>query len=357
MGTPIYRGYTTFRQGMEDVTGNYGGVNPLWGWTLEYTGSRIKLSGGNLILDLVPSGMYDIAPHGDITGLPTLNSYANRLFASTGPLTPKVNLPLFIFELKDIPQMLRHAGDLLHKIGRRSGRLSPHKEAAAATLAYQFGWKPLIADIMKMLDFADAMKRRNNELKQAHSVDGLRRRVNLDQTTWGYNGNPYIWSTYGLLLTQRYSASVAAKTWGVVHWKVKDPTQIGKDPSFSEVFRNAMGLNPGMIPINVWKALPWSWCVDWFLDISNILQKNYNMIYYRPYRACIMRECNVVRNFEYAQIGSNPSNYIESGTIRLNRKERMAIINPNQLPRLRLPYLDNFKLSIIGSLAILRLSR
>ena len=80
-----------------------------------------------------------------------------RLLASTGPLTPKVNLPLFIFELKDIPMMLKHAGDLLHKI-KTPSRLSLDKEAAAATLAYQFGWAPLIQDLSKLINFSELVQ-------------------------------------------------------------------------------------------------------------------------------------------------------------------------------------------------------
>lgn len=292
-------------------------------------------------------------PPGNVPANAVLRALAN------GPLTPKVNLPLAIIEMKDIPKMLRHAGDLLHNI-RRPSNLSPDKEAAAATLAYQFGWKPLIEDILKMINFADAVKKKQNILERAHSTKGVRLRTHFgeDQTTSG--GSYPVWSQGSLHIRQNYKDFKSSKSWATVRWTVKDKSQIGRIPSYQDGFRNALGLNRGMIPITVWKALPWTWAIDWFADISNHLQKSYNLVYYNPSKVCIMSHTKTTRVWEpyisdkypHPHDGSKPGEVLESVSFR-ERKSR-TIHNPSSASlRLALPFLDGFKLSILGSLSIL----
>lgn len=248
--------------------------------------------------------------------------------------------------------MLKHAGDLLHKIVSPSG-LNPAKEAAAATLAYQFGWAPLIEDIMKLLDFSDHVKRRQEILEKAHTEKGLRRRVDLGSESWSATGSTSIWSTYGVFLSQSYTSDRGFKVWGVVTWKVRDPAAIGKKPTFMDAFNTALGFNKGMIPISVWKALPWSWMIDWFAGISDLLQARYNMIYYKPSRVSIMRTSFNNRTYKEFTQGSI---LVSQGRIEVTFKDRYANNSPSAAPNLKLPFLDNFKLSILGSLAILGIS-
>lgn len=275
-----------------------------------------------------------------------------RLLASTGPLTPKVNLPLFIFELKDIPMMLKHAGDLLHKIRSPSG-LSPHKEAAAATLAYQFGWAPLIEDIVKLLNFSDLVKKRQVELDKANSKRGLQRRMTFETKSESETeDNVLLISDMGSIYGSR-TVTKTTRSWATVRWKPKGGQRYGRKPSHNEAFRTALGLNLGQIPITVWKALPWSWMIDWFADISNVMQANYNMIFYSP-SAINFMENRVTEVFTSG--GSNTYGSVSPGYGRRERKLRTQLSSSAAKVTLRVPFLDTFKLSILGSLAILGLT-
>jgi len=280
----------------------------------------------------------------------------NRLYASTGPLTPKVNLPLFIFELKDIPMMLKHAGDLLHKI-KTPSRLSLDKEAAAATLAYQFGWAPLIQDLSKLINFSELVYKRQLELRSANSSKGLKRNMTLFEDTAS--------KTESELLTSFFSTAFADvvtttqhKVWATCRWKLRSGQQFGREPSYKEAFKSALGFSVGQIPITVWKALPWSWLVDWFADISNIMQATYNMIYYTPTHACIMEYRSVRETWPQTSLDSPVfQGHVTAGGRFYESKNRYVHLNPSVKPVLRVPFLDTFKLSILGSLAILRIHR
>jgi len=281
----------------------------------------------------------------------------NRVLATTGPLTPNVNLPLFLFELKDVPRMLRHAGDLLHKIRRPSG-LDPIKEAAAANLAYKFGWAPIIQDLGKLLDFSEAAKKQQKRIKGAYSSKGIRRRITLEENQVANYGSKLVWSVYGLLLRVDYIGNVSYKTWATVRWTVRDPSKYGYEPSFNEALKTSLGLNAGQIPITVWKAMPWSWMIDWFTDISNVLQANYNSIYFKPSRLSIMRHTiDMIEHKPIMGFHGDPANMLTAGTLKQEFKHRYANNAPTTNVTLRVPFMDSYKLSVLGSLAILRSKR
>lgn len=280
----------------------------------------------------------------------------NRLYASTGPLTPKVNLPLFIFELKDIPMMLKHAGDLLHKI-KTPSRLSLDKEAAAATLAYQFGWAPLIQDLSKLINFSELVHKRQLELRSANSSKGLKRNMTLFEDSASKTEYQLLTSFFGTAYADVVTTT-QHKVWATCRWKLRSGQQFGREPSYKEAFKSALGFSAGQIPITVWKALPWSWLIDWFADISNVMQATYNMIYYTPTQACIMEYRSVRETWPETSLNSpTMQGRVTAGERFYESKNRSVQLKPSVKPVLRVPFLDTFKLSILGSLAILRIHR
>jgi len=354
-GSPISASYPTLRGSCTDVVGDFGGNHPLTLKREETFGSLYVRESGSLILPYpgMPTNWHNES-WGDWGPQPALSSYVNRVLATSGPLSPNLNLPLFIIELRDIPGMLRHAGNLLHKIARPSG-LNPVKEAAAANLAYKFGWAPLIEDLGKLLDFADAARIQQQRIKKAYSSRGVRRKVNLGSDSKGFTGSSWIWSTYGSFLKPQWIGSGNSTTWATVRWIVRDPSRYGYEPSFNEALRTSLGFNAGQIPITVWKAIPWTWMIDWFTDISNVLQANYNSIYFKPYRLSIMRtSVTRVEHKPILNIGGNPGNYLTAGTRVVTFKYRYANNAPSASPTLRLPFMDGYKLSVLGSLAALK---
>lgn len=368
IGIGTYLGYPEvwYRAGdrkvSTDVIGDFGGNHSLFIGSKQVRGSRVVLQTVSNIRTQIdpelglPTQLHDFNQSNwtnDFGYQPTLDSYVNRLLAQTGPLTPNVQLPLALFELRDVPRMLRHAGDLLHKIRSLPYRyLDPVKEAAAANLAYKFGWEPIASDLSKLLGFAEAVKRRQQQIRKANTDRGLRRKVHLDSFSMPHSGNLTIWSTHGLYLSPSYEGIVTSETWGTVRWRVRDPNAYGTTPSFTEAGKINLGLQGGQIPIQLWKAFPWTWMIDWFADVSNILQANYNSVYYEPYRLSVMR--TTVDKFGHKQIPlGGPNDYLTEGEYVATFKQRYANNAPSTHWTLKLPFLDNYKLSVLGSLAVL----
>nr|UJQ85827.1 MAG: hypothetical protein 1 [Leviviridae sp.] len=356
-GTKIPQTRLEERWVCDDVIGNKGKENPLSLYKKLCFGAECTdfLPPTGFFFEGVPVDLGGPSPKADIQlGGPNLGTYANRIMAQSGPKTAAVNLPVALFELKDLPKMLKHAGDLLHGIRSAPSGLSPGKEAASATLAAQFGWLPLIGDISKLMNLSKIIANRQKILQGAHSEKGIRRKVTLDSGSGpGYSGDYYAWSTYGRLITVHFTQKVEYKTWGVCHWRVRNPALIGKPPDFQDAFNDALGLSKGYIPISVWKAMPWSWAFDWFAGISDLINAGHNYIDYEPFNITAMRTS---RSFVSTDQIVNGLYTLTRGYKQETWKER-AVLPPVPWPNVKLPFLDNFKLSILGSFAILGLYR
>lgn len=279
-----------------------------------------------------------------------------RLLASTGPLTPKVNLPLFLFELREIPRMIKQVGDTLHRL-RRPLKNDPFVTGASSNLAVQFGWRPVIEDLTKLCNFAELVRKRDEELRKAHSSKGLKRRLTLPPKVSNTVQRDYPLNTLGNeSIRADLNTSQTTEMWGTIRWRAKDGQGLGnrRKPSFVGSFRTALGGHPTNIPVAIWKALPWSWMIDWFYNLSLTLQANNNMLYYEPSQINIMQQR---RTLITCSGNTNKGVSVSPGHVYRVVKERTPISNTSALTRMRLPYLDNFKLSILSSLAILRLSR
>lgn len=301
---------------------------------------------------------------------PAMNSWMSeitvpRIVAQSAPMHPSVFTVTDILEWRDIPRMIKHAGDVLHRIrlsfdSRVS--LAQNKQLAAATMAYQFGWAPLVQDIGRILDFGDRVAAMQRNLLDLNSGRGLRRTVQLGKRVGTAVGSTVIHSTNNCVINPRWYELYQMKSWATIHWTLRNPAQLGKIPTWNEAFRAAYGLNPLYIALDVWKALPWSWLIDWFADTSNVLEVYLNEILYKPSRLNLMHHQQVetvrdpvpsagVNNYypvEYDKVGFPGGKQVYDRKIRL----LPSLASATQL-NLRVPFLDSFKLSIISSLTIL----
>lgn len=352
--------FPSTRSGFEqchDVVGGWPHANNLHIHKSEPSGSLVSFNrvmpGYYHKAQLVPSGLNwgDAPPYsGEVP-----NNLVLSLLSRSGPLTPKVYLGTFAYELKDIPDMLKHAGDLLFKFRNPHRVSNPIKEAAAANLAYNFGWKPLIEDLIKLSKFAELVEKRRQQLAAAQSGKGLRRRVNLGTYSTDSTQNLTLWNdAYYLRPPVRLQQSL--EIWGTARWKCNNLSGISGPPSFSDAWNSVLGLNLGHMPISIWKALPWSWMFDWCYNLSDVLQRNYNMLYYTPENVCIMRHFTSTASHPEWPEGDTP--ILTAGRV-VNHWKMREVIPPHSYTEasLKLPFLDSFKLSILGSLTIVKLSR
>lgn len=344
----------------KDVIGNFGGENPFDNLTRTRAGSKVNGINGNFYFQDFPTGTRSFASVPAISNS-SLNSYRAAALAQTGLAKPSVNVPLFVGELKDVPRMLKHAGDILHKVRIKPTDLLNDQEAAAATLAYQFGWRPLVSDLRKLLDFQDHVDKRARQLYRMYADDvGMSRRATLEDSTSVDTRNRTVGeSLAGGTRVLLETETLRKEVWATVRW-VPKVTTIGSpsvDDLNARAFRDALGLSAKNIPLTAWKLLPWSWLTDWFAGMSDFLIAHQNLVDYSPRSMCIMcRMTGTLHRPRYVFPLTNVE-YSEYNAVSTRQFRYAGVPYSGFLPQLRLPFLDNFKLSVLGSLAILRLRR
>lgn len=289
-----------------------------------------------------------------IDTFPSDSALGTALMAATNPGAPSMNLPLFMLELRDIPMMIRHAGDLLHKIKRPVRlMLDAHKEAAAATLAFQFGWKPLIKDLLSMLEFGTYVDRRMSSISKLNAGKGDKRRARIHSASNALDVNltslvgraP---SIPGTVKCQRHDVAS-----GVIVWKLRSGQPLIPQSRFAAI-KLALGLNLGNIPLTVWNSIPWTWLIDWFTGVSTFLKATANSWQFKAESACIVKKSIIMSQHPDLPVGA-PIPTLVAG-VRTKKTYSRIPWTPNASINLRIPILDSFKMSILGSLTIVRIS-
>lgn len=148
-------------------------------------------------------------------------------------------------------------------------------------LNLQFGWAPLLRDIFDLLNYAETIDKTFKQLKRDNGKL-IRRRCEVDKTdTTDVTFDAGIEGTYPSLhnllyaevpLAQRFKRRTFVKT-GTRYWfegafrywipDIEEPWRAR--------FVKAQLLDLLPTPSLVWNILPWSWLVDWFSNVGDII--------------------------------------------------------------------------------------
>lgn len=345
----------------EDVVGNPHGDNPFDLTSITYAGGRV--GGGRSDTTI---GGYDCPASWTIsTGSsnypqpPAIDyaALATKALAYTNPSRPDLLLPVAAFELRELPDMIRHAGSfLITRAHRRESKLSELKQAAAANLAIQFGWLPLLSDLASLASFPESLEKRQKEMNRLFSGSGLKRTVKLQNWQSGIKVVTRNYVTNKLPAKQ--NDSVQQRVWASVRWK-PDSAYPRVPPSQPELVGLMLGLHPSQITLNLWEALPWSWLIDWFAGVQDTLTANLGTIPARCVSCCVMSERTYLVQAPPLRwrFGSGPSQFdvTASALTRKHVIKRRRTTIPGLLQlNPTFPMLGVGQVSILGSLAITR---
>lgn len=273
-----------------------------------------------------------------IPGMLTNGEIATKVLASTNPSKAHVDLPTYVAELKDIPQLLQREGRLIRRL-------------ATTNLKYQFGIAPLVKDIVGMLDFSDQVQKRTQELAKMYT-SGIRRKRNvssghLSQGPWVLTEN----SEYVGMVTQNFSV----KQWAYVKWY---PTTKGV-PTLSEMRAQArravMGLTVDLSTL--WELMPWSWFIDYFGNVGEYLQATRNIVGHRhgPVQVMTYRKLETSKTAADYLVNNRRRFRCSAASSSVEWKSRRKVSNATLSASL--PFLSGKQLSILGSIGVTRRSR
>lgn len=345
----VYRGSL-----LVSVSNNKGGENP-------FLVVKKRLSGSVMRSHSPPNPYWYVSKPGPsnfgLTAMPAISDVAwntANLWARTNPARPVVRLPVFWLELRDIPDMIRQAGRFL-KAGRnwkqyvRPGRTG--RDLATANLAFQFGWLPLVGDLYKLANFTAEVDKRRKSIVGSTRGGVLRRRIPVGSTTWkipfaggGYAG----FGEFAAFPVELEDGSGTSTAHAVMKWTMG--TDAGGLPlSDPELRKTLLGLRVGQQLTNAWEALPWSWLIDYFANIGDVLDAG-NTTLATPHVGCIVQKTVMtVSHKEY--IGNSLD--LSAGQVTFTVKKRTPVENVGGIS-VQLPILEAGQLSILASLAYLK---
>lgn len=290
-----------------DVIGNPNGMNPLT--ITKFENFPIVLNGGSGIgIGKVKCVEYPLfwfnSRHGHLT-LPSFRD-ATQAIASTHPGKPAVSILNFLYELKDVPDMLRHAADRAHRLHnkmskhhlhitqRKMPKLLAKYGVGEDFLNYYFGWLPFFSDLGSILELSEfteqqkALQRKikNRTLKTYGSL-GIR------ESSTTQSG--VVLQSYWKLINGTIRTETSGESWFTADWNV-DLVRFGEALNGdTRIFlKNALGLDEP-IPLILWEALPWSWFIDWFANVGSIIALKSNRRGIQFKRAVVMtkRDTNI----------------------------------------------------------------
>lgn len=146
-------------------------------------------------------------------------------------------------------------------------RVKKGKELANGWLELEFGWKPLVQDVYAAVElYRNGLASRGQMVVATGSKSGYYKPV----------GSSFE-NRYSNLIQNQLAPRIKSRSYGVV-----------RDPNLFTL--NELGLaNPALL---AWQLLPFSFVVDWFLPISQILGMMSNRIGISNYAVCVVYETN-----------------------------------------------------------------
>lgn len=275
-----------------------------------------------------------------------LSNKAWEILGRTNPNVPHVSVPQALGELKDIPELVKGWGvNLLQKV-------------AKGYLSWRWALRPMIGDLRKLLKFVKAVDERTIHLLRLRDGQTLRRRCHLGEANLRSNPSYVIFHSEGSILKGWRCVIYSYKEWGTAQWKL-DPASnlpsLGYGPLKDIARRLSLGITSHEALSVAWELTPWSWLVDWFTDVGDVIAATNNSVALTWDKVCLMRTSDGKSEYTLDKNASDSwptfSGWYEE---TCTRKERHPVFPVTPIPIPYLPILDGGKLSILASLAALR---
>lgn len=278
------------------------------------------------------------------------------LVAGTNPSRPVLNIPELIEDIWDLPKALKNLGDLI----LHPGNHAKPKGLAGEYLGVQFGWLPLIEDLQKLLEFQTYAIKRNKELHQLYSGKGLRRRLKFGDSTVTTQGSTALTPYPAGSVTVNLSVTVTKRQWATIHWYPTSlPPYHPDDEQWNTLSTKlVLGATPEAMVYGLWKVIPWTWLIGWFTNVGKFALANSYTVPAAHGSGCFMSyaEAKFVMSVPGTHNAAVKSFKLEASGEAI-RRMRTRVVSSQVTAGVNIPYLDMFRLSILGALFTQRFAR
>ena len=284
-----------------------------------------------------------------------LDAYGALAYTQASPLSEEFSLPAFVGELREGLPSLLPAVFMKNTAGWSDsvkGRLRDAKNAGGDYLNVQFGWIPLLNDVISL---ATALAKATVAITAMDDIHRYRELPITDTTSVHELGVRGDWTDIPEMPSMSpgtnipsaaLSANVIKGTYTVVQ---NYSSRMWFEGNFVKLPKASLGLDRHMAqfdwlirtdltPSDLWQIAPWSWLVDWFIDIGGLIdafQTGTSNRILSTY-AYAMREetrtsTTLLRNIFVQQGGSYTRTYIgpkDYSHVRIAQRKRRIRANP-----------------------------
>lgn len=224
--------------------------------------------------------------------IPSVAGLSPLAFKKTKPTLEKAGMAVAIAELRDLPRMLRTTSNIFHDLwkvsgGSTSGKFLAPKAASEHFLNHSFGWVPFINDLQKfhsVYQNAAAIKSRMTSENNRWIVRRATLLNDYQETKIGANSGMAV-EPAGDYVSILMNGS---PSWEVWERKASLVTTCGSfkyyRPEFDDslpdygsawntIQRQLTMYGARINPSNVYKAVPWTWLIDWFTDFGSVVDR------------------------------------------------------------------------------------
>lgn len=257
-------------------------VSPLNSTFIRRTPNFLSINGSSVIVKFQPSDVSHLSINSSVPGpverATRSRQLALKLWAETNPYRFEVSVPVMVSEFLEMATLFKFA------IGNFAGQV------AGNFLNIQFGWKPFLADLQTLATVTQSIESRMLELESMRKHGGLRRggiflHADVIRNTIHpqYPAVSHGSATWYGVLHQSASYRVA----GSCRWGYRgEPPSMTKLETFNLALKKVLDLE---VPdsATIWEMIPFSWLIDYFIDLSDWFNANqgYGEIY--PFDTCI----------------------------------------------------------------------
>ena len=283
-----------------------------------------------------------------VPGFLERNKIAWEILSKSNPNVPHVSVPTFVGELKDIPMLFKGWGQ---------GRIN---DFAKGNISWQFGIKPMISDLRKLLQFQKAVQQRMDWLKQIRDGKYLRRKVQLGKRhkNLPWSGEVILHSQAVTYVKGRSRISYHLRDWGTVQWKLLDWFEIpnNNDELAKLATRLTFDFSLDGALSTAWSLVPWTWLVDWFAGVGDVIDATRNTVPLTHSHLCYMRTLDAIREYEITDDGPDWITLSGDRFEFMARKERFPVSPTLPFP-VSVPAITGRQWSILGSLGVMKSRR
>lgn len=323
---------------IDDSTGSYSIFECV---KYEITGSRISgfedAWDGRNYFDY-PGSMYDRVEY--LISTPSDLDLATSALSHSNPNKSDMSLPNSLFELRELPSLIKNSGEIAIDIIKRA---VTKRTLATANLSLQFGVMPMVMDALALANVAKGVNRRLQNMQNLNKHGSINKKKMLgvykESGSW-YN----VHESNRTFLAGDTDWNVVAEVWGISKWAL-NPASTGS-PLYSDhsdaatnfineltsgrygveqinALRHSIGLMSYSLS-DLWNILPWSWLIDYFANIGEVVDANDNSLGLEPIALAICRKYTADKSHPEI-ISASGNSRCTAGKVHVVAKTRMPV--------------------------------